>query len=279
MAVAVLALQLCFMRFHWHAVNSKEFSVTSRVTFMWATMIWMTSIANVSVVTKRNIVSATIGMCFLMLRSDVPNPRHATSEPSKHTFGTIRSEKREFTTLEFTELCEKMDRKLKAVHESKLKQCRSPKKGYQATFDNFLKATENTQEGAGGPVDVDTEDGKSVVEQLWPALRLIINSTNVKMVAMMHSFGFTVQDCSPFSVQFDEEADLQKVFMSYLLRTFVFDGVEGSQNDDDNNEADETGNTEEPGGSGRIVPNQAVTDVVNYLLADDEDVEGRGRER
>jgi hypothetical protein len=122
-------------------------------------------------------------------------------------------------------------------------------------------------------VDVDTEDGKSVVEQLWPVLRLVINSTNVKMIAMMHSFGFAVQDCSPFSVQFDEEADLQKVFMSYLPWTFVFDGVEGSQNDDDNNEADETGNTEEPGGSGRIVPDQAVTDVVNYLLADDEEVE------
>ena len=169
---------------------------------MWATVIWMTSITNVSVITKRNIVSTTIGMCFLMLRSDAPNPRHATSEPSEHTFGTIRSEKRELSTLEFIELCEKMDRKLKAVHESKLKKHRSPKKGYQATFNDFLKATENTQETAGGPVNI--AEGKSVVEQLWPALRAVINSTNMKMVATMSSFGFSLKDRSPFSAQFNK---------------------------------------------------------------------------
>jgi hypothetical protein len=56
---------------------------------------------------------------------------------------------------------------------------------------DFLKAaTENTQDGAGGLVNV--EDGKSVVEQLWPTLRLIISSTNLKMVAMMHSVGFSI---------------------------------------------------------------------------------------
>jgi hypothetical protein len=287
MAVAVLALQLYFMRLHLYAVNSKELNATSRVTFMWATMIWMTSITNVSIITKRNIVSATIGMCFLMLRSDVPNPRHATSEPSEHVFGTIRSEKREFTTLEFVELCEKMDRKLKAMYESKLKQYRSPKRGYQATFNDFLKATMDTQETEGGPVDV--EEGKSVVEQLWPTLRLIINSTNVKMVAMMHSFGFSVQDCSPFSVQFDKEPDhLQKIFISYLPRTFVFDGVEGSQND--NNEGDAEGdemgasNAGEPGGivdgerGGGIVKDQAVVDVINSLLADGKRDDRRSEE-
>jgi hypothetical protein len=176
------------MQLHLYAVNSKELNAVFRVTFMWATMIWMTSITNVSIITKRNIASTTISMCFLMLRSDIPNPRHTMSEPSEHTFGTICSEKREFTTLEFIELCEKMDRKLKVMYESKFKQYRSPKKGYQATFNNFHKATKNTQDGAGGPVDV--KDDKSVVEQLWPTLHLINNSTNTKMLAMMRSFGF-----------------------------------------------------------------------------------------
>jgi hypothetical protein len=93
MAVAVLALQLYFMQLHLYAVNSKELGATYQVTFMWATMIWMMRITNVSIITKRNIVSATIIMCFLMLQSDVPNPRHAMSEPSEHNFGTICSEK------------------------------------------------------------------------------------------------------------------------------------------------------------------------------------------
>jgi hypothetical protein len=53
MAVAVLALQLYFMQLHLYAVNSKELNATYRVTFMWATMIWMTSITNVSTNTKR----------------------------------------------------------------------------------------------------------------------------------------------------------------------------------------------------------------------------------
>jgi hypothetical protein len=203
-----------------------------------------------------------------MLRSDVPNPRHATSEPSEHTFGNIRSEKREFTTLEFIELCEKMDRKLKVMYESKFKQYCSPKKGYQATFNDFLKATENTQDGVGGPVDV--KDDKSVVEQLWPTLRLIINSTNMKMLAMMRSFGFSIQDCSPFSVQFDQADDLQSVFISYLPRTFSFDGIEGLHNDNDE-EVETPTDAKEAGGSGKIVPDEAVANVIHALLAKDDE--------
>ena len=54
----------------------------------------------------------------------------------------------------------------------------------------------------------------------------------MKMDAMMHSLGFSVEDYSPFSMHFDEEADhLQKVSLLYLPWTFVFDRVEGSQND------------------------------------------------
>jgi hypothetical protein len=56
--------------------------------------------------------------------------------------------------------------------------------------------------------------------------------TNAKMLVMMDSFGFSIQDCSPFSMQFNQADDLQKVFISYLSQTFAFDGIKGSHNDD-----------------------------------------------
>jgi hypothetical protein len=67
--------------------------------------------------------------------------------------------------------------------------------------------------------------------------------------AMMRSFGFSIQDYSPFSMQFDQVVDdLQKVVISYLPWTFPFDGIKGSHKDD--NEAVETTmDAKEAGGS------------------------------
>ena len=45
------------------------------------------SIRNVAIITQRNILSTTIGMCLLMLRLDLPTPRHAMTERSKYTHG------------------------------------------------------------------------------------------------------------------------------------------------------------------------------------------------
>ena len=75
-----------------------------RVSFMWCYMIWINSIKNICIITKRNIVTYTIGMLFLASRSDVPHPRHATYEPSDHTYGHMGQYKRKMTVLEAMEI-------------------------------------------------------------------------------------------------------------------------------------------------------------------------------
>ena len=70
-------------------------------------MIWITSFSssNKDVLTnKRNIVTATIGTCFLICREDVKHPRYVTTEPGEHNFGGWRTQKREATMLEMVEL-------------------------------------------------------------------------------------------------------------------------------------------------------------------------------
>ena len=77
---------------------------------------------------KRNIVTATIGMWFLVARNDVVNPHFFTSEPSELNFGNCRLEKIEETTIEMMELEEKARRRNKAVYKESFKICCSEKK-------------------------------------------------------------------------------------------------------------------------------------------------------
>ena len=46
------------------------------------------------VTNRSNIVTTTIGVCFLVASNDVVNPRFCTSEPSEHNLGNWRLEKR-----------------------------------------------------------------------------------------------------------------------------------------------------------------------------------------
>ena len=66
-----------------HAINSKAVDATQRAVFFWVTMVWFTSLRGVRIATKRNFVSEVISFAFLLLQSDVKNPRNITSEPSK----------------------------------------------------------------------------------------------------------------------------------------------------------------------------------------------------
>ena len=73
---------------------------------MWSAMLWITSIShNKNMVTNTcNIVTATIGIFFLVARNDVVNPRFCASEPSEHNFGNWILDKGEATNLEMVEL-------------------------------------------------------------------------------------------------------------------------------------------------------------------------------
>ena len=54
-------------------------------------------------------MTSKIGMLFLASRSGVPHPRHATYEPSDHTYRHMRQYKREMTVLEVMEIYKKIN--------------------------------------------------------------------------------------------------------------------------------------------------------------------------
>ena len=81
-AVGSLCNSLYFLRLCLYAVNTKVIDANMRVSFLWCYMIWITSIKNICIITKRNIVTSKIGMLFLASRIDVPHPRNSTYEPS-----------------------------------------------------------------------------------------------------------------------------------------------------------------------------------------------------
>ena len=67
---------------------------------------------NVSIVTKRNMASATVGMCFLVMSIDTFHPRHNTLDSINHTFGFFKGMKRGFDIMECVEIEEKTAQKL-----------------------------------------------------------------------------------------------------------------------------------------------------------------------
>ena len=136
-----MGLTLFFMRLHLYAVNGSGVPSSHRAVYLWCSMLWLTSISGACIITKRNIVSETIAFMFIVLRSDVPKPRHCTSEPAEHTFGMLRQIIREFTSLEFSQLVEKQIRRLKIMYRHHFRPSRDPSKGYQATYEDFYDYT------------------------------------------------------------------------------------------------------------------------------------------
>ena len=59
---------------------------------------------NVSIATKLNMALSMIGMCFLMIRSNIFHPCHNASKASEHTFGVFRGIKRGFNIMECVEI-------------------------------------------------------------------------------------------------------------------------------------------------------------------------------
>ena len=70
---------------------------------------------------KRNIVTTTIGMCFLVAKYYVVNLSFCTSKPSDHNFINSGLEKIEATIIEMDKLEEKARRHTKAVYREVLK--------------------------------------------------------------------------------------------------------------------------------------------------------------
>ena len=134
----VFALTLFFVRLHLHAINGTSIPAKHRVVYLWCSMVWLTSISGASIITKINVVGETLSFIFIVMSSDVSKPRYFTSEPVEHFFGQLRTMIREFTTLEFSQLCEKLIRRLEKMYKYGFNPSRDPNKGYTSTFRNYF---------------------------------------------------------------------------------------------------------------------------------------------
>ena len=61
-AVDSLCTSLYFFRLGLYDVNTKFLDANMLVYFLWCYMIWITSIKNICIIAKRNIVTSTIGI-------------------------------------------------------------------------------------------------------------------------------------------------------------------------------------------------------------------------
>ena len=209
---------------HLFSVNSNTLYAHTRLNFMWSSFIWMTSIHNVSIVTKRNMIYSTIVMCFIIIRSDTFCPHHNTLEACEHTFGFFRGIKRFFNIMECVGIEEKISRKRAAMYESDLKRYHSWNKGCQAIFSVFVQETNNCTSGLynkDGTFKIDSSSPSFMC--IWSTLVLLIKSVNGEICQTMKGFSFLESGgFSPFSCHFptSDMTELREKLLKYLLLIF-----------------------------------------------------------
>ena len=140
----VVVVSLTMSRMRSFAVNSRTASWKTRCIFVWTGLLWYTSFhkqTSTFLTNQRNIALESIALLFLILRSDVPNIRRATSEPNEHFYGLLRQMLREFKTDELVHLVNKLMLKVNALFKGNLVPRRSSvgQKGYLSTFPDWLE--------------------------------------------------------------------------------------------------------------------------------------------
>lgn len=168
---------------------------------------------------KRNIVTETLSMVFLMARSDVQRPRYLTSEPAEHTFGGWRGKKREARMIECLEIEDQRCRKTDAIFESNLAVSRNSQKGYQSTWPQFVEASRSDrarETPQGGEATVNHGDVRAVAEQLWMTVRPINNNCTSHMKPFLRRLGVEVEEMSPFCRDFHTTAELLLVYEKFI---------------------------------------------------------------
>lgn len=247
----VLAMHLFFMRLHLFAVNGKAITGSEKVYFLFCSAIFLTSATNVALATRRNVCLGTVGNAFICIRKGVVAPRRTTSEPCEHSFGCDRTFIREFTVCESCNIQEKKARKLHAIFASGLRTSREPKKGYQATFDNFTEA--HTEDEFNDTTQIEASTAKELFKYILP----IINEASKKMKVILDHFQVREKDRSPLAKKFESFNDFRNTFMDFV--TPKMEEVERMLPDDPlaDNDADTMGE----GGETEMVVGDKVVDV------------------
>ena len=113
---AMLVLTLTFMRVLLFSVHGEEVDRKQRVIGIWASMLFLTSIKNLNLTTKRNLMACAVGAVFFAAyRADITNMSAIFEEPAEHMFAGMRSFFKMFTIADVPILDEKVQRRVSAL--------------------------------------------------------------------------------------------------------------------------------------------------------------------
>ena len=220
---SVTIVSLAFMRLRSYSVNTRKLEWKQRAIFSWATLLWVTShhtSGSTMMTNKRNMLLESIGILFLVARSDVSQPRRATSEPNEHSYGAWRMLLREFNMEQLLRIVEKSKIKLDAIFESGLVTSRSKTyfKGYQQTYPEFIESLVASSNGGismSGPVNVDLN--MPAVDQLWDEVKGVMEVTTAWMKPFLNLFGVTEGNgLSPFATDINTPSDLMVMVKQFF---------------------------------------------------------------
>ena len=198
MNIAFMALCLYFLRTFICVFNGDGIRSEARITMLWSSLMWFTSLNGVHEKSISNFTTACIGGVFLAMQKRVQNLRTTTTEPLEHMFGTTRSWKREFTVNEFIIFSNKLELIMTNVINNDIKTGTS-NKGYMTGFRGFSevikkmksKLKKETFMGDEVSVAVDINYNKSVAHQIEPGLIKVINRSQEPILRLMETFKIT----------------------------------------------------------------------------------------
>ena len=95
-----------------------------------------------------------------------------------------------------------------------------------------------------GTVNIDPS-GDYFANQLWPTVQELISYSSDLMKELFTTLGVQADDISPFCRDFTSLEDLRDEFIRYMLATFNYDHVQGTD-DEEVEEVDDDGNDNMP---------------------------------
>ena len=217
--IAFMSLSFYFLNTFLCAFNTSDISSEGRITMLWASLMWFTSLEGINEKTQHNFTTACLGGIFLSMQKKVKNLRLTTTEPLEHTFGTTRSWKREFTVGEFITYSNKLETIMKNAIENEIYSSTSAK-GYMSGFKGFadvingiktkLCKTYNKNEGVDVSVDIDYS--KPVSVQIEKNLMEVISRTQKPILRIMVLFG--IKEFSPYCGKINSMKDICTIYQS-----------------------------------------------------------------
>ena len=222
--IAFMAITLYFLRTFLCAYNGEDITSEGRVTMIWSAVMWFSSLEGVSKISKNNLVTSCLGGMFLAVQKQVKNLRFTTTEPLEHTFGTVRSWRREFTINEFITYSNKLNIILKNVMEHGIATATS-NKGYMHGFKGFTNVVSKIRDklkkenlnisNDTWAVDVDYK-GSPIIEQIQDNIIASIRRINGPMINIMKVFD--MKNLSMYCTDVSSIEDICNIYQSSSKR-------------------------------------------------------------